>query len=81
MLPVLQRLHYHPNWQVRDAVVCAYEEMHRRGVVADGAKLRGLLDDVLVTCDSFRPFFQLKENLVRVRAKFEGGAAAAGESA
>jgi putative peptidoglycan lipid II flippase len=76
VLATFRRLHYHPNWQVRDAVVCAYEEMHRRGVVADGAKLKQLLDDVLVTCDSFRPFFQLKENLVRVRAKFEGAATA-----
>jgi hypothetical protein len=82
VLPALKRLHYHANWQVRDAVVCAYEELHRRGIVADGLKLRELLDDVLVTCDSFRPFFQLKENLVRVRAKFESGAkAAAGDSA
>ena len=80
-LRVFRRLHYHPNWQVRDAVVCAYEELHRRGVVSDGAKLKALLDDVLVTCDSFRPFFQLKENLVRVRSKFEGATASAGESA
>jgi putative peptidoglycan lipid II flippase len=82
MVPVLERLHYHVNWRVRDAVVCAYDEMHRRGVVSDVARLRRLLDDVLVTCDSFQPFFQLKDNLVRVRTKFERGAAtAAGESA
>jgi murein biosynthesis integral membrane protein MurJ len=82
VLPVLQGLHYHTNWQVRDAVVCAYEEMHRRGVVRDASRLRPLLDDVLVTCDSFRPFFKLKDDLIRVRTKLEGGTpAAAGESA
>jgi UDP-N-acetylglucosamine--N-acetylmuramyl-(pentapeptide) pyrophosphoryl-undecaprenol N-acetylglucosamine transferase len=80
VLPVLKRLHYHANWHVRSAVVCAYEDLHKRGVVADAGRLRALLDDVLMTCDSFTPFFRLKEDLGRARAKFQGGSAAAGGS-
>ena len=80
VLPVLEKLHYHQNWQVRDAVVCTYEELHRRGVVGDNAKLLDLVDDVLITCDSFQPRFKLKEDLVRARRKFEQIRAATGDA-
>ncbi len=81
ILPVLKKLHYHPNWQVRDAVVCAYEELHKRGVVLDARALLELVDDVLVTCDSFTPRFKLKEDLLRVRRKFDQVSATMGEPA
>ena len=67
VLETLQTLHYHPNWQVRHAVVRAYHELYRRGVVEDRDLIRRRLDDILITCDSFTPTFALKETMARVR--------------
>ncbi|HYC77323.1 MAG TPA: murein biosynthesis integral membrane protein MurJ [Planctomycetota bacterium] len=66
-LAVLRTLHYHPNWRVRDAAVDAYVELFRRGVVVDRERLNAALDDVLATCEDFRPRFPLKERLLEAR--------------
>lgn len=63
VLAPLETLHYHVNWQIRHAVVNAYVDLYKRGVVEDRALLVRRLEDILVTCDSFRPTFDLKESL------------------
>ncbi|MCB9833533.1 MAG: murein biosynthesis integral membrane protein MurJ [Planctomycetes bacterium] len=71
---VLRQLHYHPNWRVRHAVVRAYHDLYRRGVIEDRDLLRSRLDDLLVTCDSFTPSFELKETLAGLRKALSGEA-------
>jgi murein biosynthesis integral membrane protein MurJ/undecaprenyldiphospho-muramoylpentapeptide beta-N-acetylglucosaminyltransferase len=63
----LRELHYHPNWRLRDAVVEAYLELFKRGVMSDRDRLSTLLDDVLATCDDFKPKFPLRERLLEAR--------------
>lgn len=67
VLATLEALHYHPNWQVRSAVVKAYYGLYLRGVVEDRALLLARIEDVLITCDSFHPTFELKEVVRSVR--------------
>ena len=67
VLDVLGELHYHRNWRVRNAVVLAYLEVHRRGIADDRDDVLARLDDILITCDSFTPSFELKENLLVAR--------------
>jgi putative peptidoglycan lipid II flippase len=67
VLATLEKLHYHRNWQVRLQVVRAYFELYRRGVVEDRELLLRRMDDVLVTSESFRPSFELKEAMAQVR--------------
>ncbi len=69
---VLQQLHYHPNWKVRHAVVRAYHDLYRRGVIEDRELIRARLDDLLVTCDTFTPSFELKETLAKLRKTLSG---------
>jgi hypothetical protein len=64
---VLRRLHDHANWRLRDAAVESYLDLYKRGVLTDRERLSGLLDDVLATCDDFRPRFPLKERLLEAR--------------
>jgi UDP-N-acetylglucosamine--N-acetylmuramyl-(pentapeptide) pyrophosphoryl-undecaprenol N-acetylglucosamine transferase len=63
----LKKLHYHPNWRLRDAAVEAYLDLYKRGVLSDRDRLADLLDDVLATCEDFRPRFPLKERLLEAR--------------
>lgn len=67
VVETLKALHYHPNWKLRDAAVEAYLELYKRGVLIDRERIAGLLDDVLATCEDFRPRFPLKERLVEAR--------------
>jgi UDP-N-acetylglucosamine--N-acetylmuramyl-(pentapeptide) pyrophosphoryl-undecaprenol N-acetylglucosamine transferase len=67
VVDVLRRLHDHPNWKLRDAAVEAYLDLYKRGVLTDRERLSELLDDVLATCDDFRPRFPLKERLLEAR--------------
>lgn len=67
VLEVFESLHYHANWKVRNAVVRAYFDLYKRGIVEDRTDLVRRLDDVLVTCDDFLPTFELKETLRVVR--------------
>ena len=66
ILSTFETLHDHPNWQVRNAVARAYQELYRRGVIEDRDLLLARVLDILVTCDSFHPTFELKETLRRV---------------
>ena len=58
----LRKLHYHPNWRVRDALVEAYDLLNRRGIL-ERTRALALLDDVLVTSDGFTPRFLIKEHM------------------
>jgi murein biosynthesis integral membrane protein MurJ len=69
---ILMTLHYHPNWQVRHAVVGAYYDLYKRGILEDRDLIRRRLDDILITCDSFTPTFELKETMSRVRSGLQG---------
>ncbi len=66
ILDTFGTLHDHPNWQVRNAVARAYQELYRRGLIEDRELLLSRVLDILVTCDSFHPTFELKETLRRV---------------
>ncbi len=65
----LKTLHYHANWQVRHAVVRAYYDLYKRGIVEDREFLTQQLDDILITCDSFTPTFELKESVRDARSR------------
>jgi UDP-N-acetylglucosamine--N-acetylmuramyl-(pentapeptide) pyrophosphoryl-undecaprenol N-acetylglucosamine transferase len=67
VVETLKKLHYHPSWRIRDAAVEAYLELYKRGILGDRDRLASLLDDVLATCEDFRPRFPLKERLVEAR--------------
>ena len=73
VLETLRELHYHPNWKVRHEVVRAYYQLYKRGLVEDRALILERLDDVLITCDSFHPSFELKETMRSVRSGLTPG--------
>ena len=67
VVEVLKRLHYHWNWQVRDAVVQAYGRLFSRRIVVDHHRILALLDDVLTTSEGFIPRFVLKEHMTELQ--------------
>ena len=80
-LPALKALHYHRNWQVRDALIGAYRRLYERGILRDRDQMLAILDDVLITTEGFRPLFPLKQNVQRFRNHLENGGSPAVDSA
>ena len=68
VLPVLRKLHYDPNWKVRQAAVEGYTALVLRGEDVDVDEVRADLDKMVITSTGFMPSFSLKNKINQLGA-------------
>ena len=68
VLPVMRKLHYDPNWKVRQAAVEGYTALVLRGEDVDVDEVRADLDRMVITSTGFMPSFSLKNKISQLGA-------------
>jgi UDP-N-acetylglucosamine--N-acetylmuramyl-(pentapeptide) pyrophosphoryl-undecaprenol N-acetylglucosamine transferase len=59
------------NCRIRNAIVLACQDLVRRGIITDQAKLEAVLRSILLTSSNFQPLFPLKQNMKNTYATLD----------